>query len=61
LPSVTVARSAFKQDALSVVDESDDEHPVSVKAEAITTAANIPKRFFTLAPLGWGEMDTCKG
>jgi hypothetical protein len=61
LPSVTVARSALAHDAFSDVAESDDEQPVSVKAEAITITANIPKRFFTLAPLGWGEIDTCKG
>jgi hypothetical protein len=35
LPSVTVAKSDFGQAELS-----DDEHPVSVKAEAITTAAS---------------------
>jgi hypothetical protein len=48
LPSVTVARSAFAHDADSDVDESDDEHPESVNAAAITTAENIPKRFFNL-------------
>jgi hypothetical protein len=42
LPSVTVARSAFAHDALSDVAESDDEHPVSVNAAAITTAMKIP-------------------
>jgi hypothetical protein len=59
LPSVTVARSAFAHDAFSDVAESDDEQPVSVNAAAITTAAKIPRRFFTLAPFGW--MDTRKG
>jgi hypothetical protein len=48
LPSVTVARSAFAQDAASDVDESDDEHPERVNAAAITTAEKIPKRFFNL-------------
>jgi hypothetical protein len=56
---VTVARSAFAHDAFSDVAESDDEQPVSVNAAAITTAAKIPRRFFTLAPFGW--MDTRKG
>jgi hypothetical protein len=46
LPSVIVARSAFSQDAASDVDESDDEHPASVNAAAITTAENKVKRFF---------------
>jgi hypothetical protein len=50
LPSVTVARSAFAHDAASDVDESDDEHPVSVNAAANTTAAKIPKRFFINPP-----------
>jgi hypothetical protein len=50
---VTVARSAFAHDAaVSVVAESDDEHPVSVRAVAMTTAEKIPKRFFTSSPLG---------
>ena len=54
LPAVTVARSAFAHDAaVSVVAESDDEHPVSVSAAAITTAEKIPKRFFTSSPLRW--------
>jgi hypothetical protein len=48
LPSVTVARSAFAHDAASDVEESDDEHPVSVNAAANTTAAKIAKRFFTV-------------
>jgi len=47
LPSVTVARSALAHDALSDVAESDEEQPVTVSAAAITTAAKIPKRFFT--------------
>jgi hypothetical protein len=55
LPSVTVARSALAQDALSDVSESDDEHPVSVSAAAITIAAKIPKRFFTVAPFWLGR------
>jgi hypothetical protein len=43
---VTVARSALAHDALSDVAESDDEHPASVNAAAMTTAEKIPKRFF---------------
>jgi hypothetical protein len=48
LPSVTNARSAFSHDADSDVDESDDEHPESVSAAAITTAENKVKRFFNV-------------
>jgi hypothetical protein len=48
LPSVTVARSALAHDALSDVAESDDEHPASVSAAAITTAENKVKRFFNV-------------
>jgi len=47
LPSVTVARSAFSQDAASDVDESDDAHPESTNAAATTTAEKIPLLFFT--------------
>jgi hypothetical protein len=65
LPSVTVARSAFAHDAASDVDESEDEHPVSVNAVANTTAAKIPLflflKFNLFSPYGWGEMDTCEG
>jgi len=54
LPSVTVARSSYAHDAASEVDESEDEHPVSVRAIAITRAEKIPKRFFTITPQsGW--------
>jgi hypothetical protein len=59
LPSVTVARSALAHDALSDVAESDEEQPVSVSAAAITTAAKIPKRFFTDNSSEW--MDISKG
>jgi hypothetical protein len=48
LPSVIVARSAFSHDAAYDVDESDDAHPESVSAAAITTAENIPKRLFNV-------------
>jgi len=59
LPSVTVARSALAHDALSDVAESDEEQPVSASAAAITTAAKIPKRFFTDNSSEW--MDTREG
>jgi len=48
LPSVIVARSAFSHDAASDVEESEDEHPESVNAAAMTTAENIPKRLFNV-------------
>jgi hypothetical protein len=42
LPSVTSAKSSFAHDADADDSESDDEHPESVNAAAITTAENIP-------------------
>ena len=42
VPSVTNARSSFAHDADADDSESDDEHPESVNAAAITTAENIP-------------------
>jgi hypothetical protein len=61
LPSVTVARSSFAHDAASEVDESEDEHPVSVSATAITRAEKIPKRFFTITPQsGWIQANAIK-
>jgi hypothetical protein len=55
LPAVTVARSAFAHDAAeSDVAESLLAQPDNVSAAAITTAAKIPKRFFTITPQsGW--------
>jgi hypothetical protein len=48
LPSVTNARSSFAHDPDADESESDDEHPESVNAAAITTTENTPKRFFNL-------------
>jgi hypothetical protein len=45
---VMKAIRAYTDDILYIVDESDDEHTESVKAAAITTAENIPKRLFNL-------------
>jgi hypothetical protein len=45
---VTSARSSFAHDPDADESESDEEHPESVNAAAITTTENIPKRFFNL-------------
>jgi hypothetical protein len=41
LPSVTNARSSFAHDPDADESESDEEHPESVNAAAITTTENI--------------------
>ena len=57
LPDVTVARSALAHEAAALlVAESLLAHPDKVSAAAITTAAKIPKRFFTIAPKKWMDI-----
>jgi hypothetical protein len=60
VPAVTVARSAFSQDADATSVDSDSEHAVNPNARAIDTA-NISDFFFcTFSPFP-GVSNTRKG